>query len=306
MAVPSRPPPRPPPSGSTPQPAPSGPLTGAYLTATATAAGSIGPAFAAFSYEESSIHQPVFTASTSNLIGLFKRIGPTGLRVRGNTVDQTVRNPGGAAENARQVALNHVASPAAFVEAAGWQCLYGINLGGSATGHNSPNPRGPRGRLGLSAAWFLPALASRSATSPTSLATPEATTRKPVTSPASSPLTTVLPRHSHPHAITAALLHITLLQQGSSAPNLTATSGVTIQVASVLNGGTLSPSPAHTRSPSSSQPESYVLGPRRGSGSSPSGPLPTFPGPECRFIMWYTHAHEITAPAVSADQLQIA
>jgi hypothetical protein len=91
-------------------------------------------------------------------------------------VDRTVRNPGGAAENARQVVLSQVASPAVFVEAAGWQCLYGINLGRSSTGRNSPSPRGPRGRLLLSAAWFLPALAPRSATSPTSLATPETTT----------------------------------------------------------------------------------------------------------------------------------
>jgi hypothetical protein len=41
------------------------------------AAGSIGPAIAGFSYEKSLVCQPVFTASTSNLIGLFKRIGPT-------------------------------------------------------------------------------------------------------------------------------------------------------------------------------------------------------------------------------------
>ena len=44
-------------------------------------------------------------------------------------------NLSGAAQTAGQVAPSDVDSPAAFVEAAGWQCLEGINLGGSATWH---------------------------------------------------------------------------------------------------------------------------------------------------------------------------
>ncbi len=39
----------------------------------------------------------------------------------------------------RQIAPTDVASLAAFVKATGWQCLYGINLGGSATGARSPS-----------------------------------------------------------------------------------------------------------------------------------------------------------------------
>ncbi|HEV2485991.1 MAG TPA: hypothetical protein VGT08_10695 [Terracidiphilus sp.] len=123
-----------PPSGSNPQPTPSGTLIGASLAVIATAGGSIAPAFAGLSYEKSQVHQPVFTASNSNLIGLFKRIGPSVLRIGGNTVDQTVWNPSGVGQTAGQVAPSDIAAVAAFVKAAGWQCLYGINLGGSATG----------------------------------------------------------------------------------------------------------------------------------------------------------------------------
>ena len=125
-------------SGSNPQPTPSGPLVDASLTVNAISAGSIGPSFAGLSYEKSQIHQPVFNASNSNLIGIFKRLGPSVLRIGGNSVDKTVWNPSGAGQTAGQVASSDVDALAAFVKATGWQCLYGINLGGSATGATNP------------------------------------------------------------------------------------------------------------------------------------------------------------------------
>ena len=121
-------------SGSNPQPAPAGTLIDASLTVTTTGAGSIGPAFAGLSYEKSQLYGPLFKASNLNLIGLFKRIGPSVLRIGGNSVDKNVWNPTGAGQTAGQIAPSDVDSVAAFVKAAGWQCLYGINLGGSATG----------------------------------------------------------------------------------------------------------------------------------------------------------------------------
>jgi len=126
------------PTGSNSQPTPSGSITGASLTVTSTTAGSIGPAFAGFSYEKSQIHAPVFTGTNSNLIALFKRLGTSVLRIGGNSVDQTVWNPSGAGQTSGQVAPSDVAALAAFVKATGWQCLYGINLGGSATGATTP------------------------------------------------------------------------------------------------------------------------------------------------------------------------
>jgi hypothetical protein len=121
-----------------PQPVPSGPLTQASLTVTATAAGSIGPAFAGLSYEKSQLYGPLFSASNTDLIGMFNRLGPSVLRVGGNSVDRNVWTPNGPGQTSGQIAPSDVDSLAAFVKAAGWQCLYGINLGGAATGATTP------------------------------------------------------------------------------------------------------------------------------------------------------------------------
>lgn len=127
-------------SGSNPQPTPSGVFANAALTVTATAAGSIPAGFAGLSYEKSAMNEStrLFTASNSNLIGLFKRLGPSILRVGGNSVDKNIWTPNGPGQISGQVAPADVDALAAFVKAAGWQCLYGINLGGSATGATSP------------------------------------------------------------------------------------------------------------------------------------------------------------------------
>jgi hypothetical protein len=126
------------PSQPGPQPIPAGPLTQASLTVTATPASSIGPAFAGLSYEKSQLYGPLFTASNSDLIGMFKRLGPSVLRVGGNSVDRNVWSPNGPGQTPGQIAPSDVASLAAFVKAAGWQCLYGINLGGAAKGATTP------------------------------------------------------------------------------------------------------------------------------------------------------------------------
>ena len=122
-----------PPSNSNSQPSPSGPITPATLSITATAAGSIGPAFAGLSYEKSTLYESsyLFTGSNSNLIGLFQRLGTSVLRIGGNSVDRNVWTPNGAGQTAGQIAPSDVNALAAFVKASGWQCLYGINLGGS-------------------------------------------------------------------------------------------------------------------------------------------------------------------------------
>jgi len=126
-----------PPQTGNPQPAPSGSITAASLAVTASSAGSIGPAFAGLSYEKSTIYENpyLFGAPNANLIALFKLIGPSVLRIGGNSVDRNVWTPTGAGHTAGQVAPSDIDALAAFVKAAGWQCLYGINLGGAG-----PNP----------------------------------------------------------------------------------------------------------------------------------------------------------------------
>lgn len=126
-----------PPQSGNPQPTPSAPITSASLSVTSTAAGNIGPAFAGLSYEKGSlIENPyLFTGSNSNLIALFKLLGPSVLRIGGNSVDRNTWTPNGAGQTTGQIAPNDVNALAAFVKATGWQCLYGINLGGAG-----PNP----------------------------------------------------------------------------------------------------------------------------------------------------------------------
>jgi hypothetical protein len=117
-----------------PQPVPAEPLTQASLVVTPTAAGSIGTAFSGLSYEKSQLYGPLFTASNSDLIGMFQRLGPSILRIGGNSVDRNVWTPNGPGQTEGQIAPSDVDSLAAFVKAAGWRCLYGVNLGGAATG----------------------------------------------------------------------------------------------------------------------------------------------------------------------------
>jgi hypothetical protein len=121
-------------SPSNPQPTPSGPIADASLTVTATSIGAIGPAFAGLSYEKSTLYTPLFSAANTNLIALFKLLGNSILRVGGNSVDQNVWTPNGPGQTAGQIAPSDIDALAAFLKATGWQCIYGINLGGSATG----------------------------------------------------------------------------------------------------------------------------------------------------------------------------
>src|SRR5580658_4488921 len=127
-----------PPPPTNPQPVPAGPLTQASLTVTAQGSGSIGPAFAGLSYEKSELYGPLFNGSNNDLIGMFDRLGPSILRVGGNSVDRNVWTSNGPGQTPGQIAPSDVDSLAAFVKAAGWQCLYGVNLGGSATGATTP------------------------------------------------------------------------------------------------------------------------------------------------------------------------
>jgi hypothetical protein len=113
-------------------------MTVASLTVTTLAAGSIGPAFAGLSYEKAALQWSFFSAANVVGISLFRNLGTSVLRLGGSSVDQSVWTPNGAGRTYLEVAPSDVASLAAFVKAAGWQCLYGINLGGAATGATTP------------------------------------------------------------------------------------------------------------------------------------------------------------------------
>jgi len=114
-------------SGS-PQTAPSGPITNATVNVTNAVTGVIGPAFAGLSYEKSQMANPFFSPENSDAIGLFKLIGPSLLRIGGNSVDETTWTPNGKGRTSGQVAPSDIDALAGFLKATGWQVLYGTNL----------------------------------------------------------------------------------------------------------------------------------------------------------------------------------
>jgi hypothetical protein len=109
------------------------------VTVSGSSGASIGAAFAGLSYEKGSFSsEPLFVGTNTNMIGMFKRLGTSLLRIGGNSVDKTLWNASGAGQTAGEVAPPDVNGLAAFLQATGWQCLYGVNLGGAATGATTP------------------------------------------------------------------------------------------------------------------------------------------------------------------------
>jgi hypothetical protein len=111
-----------------------GTLIPASLTITAGDDGSIGQDFVGFSYEKTALSQPLFVASNSNLIGIFKRLGSGVLRIGGNLVEMSTWNANGTGQTPGQIAPSDVDALAAFLKATGWKCLYGVNLEGAIEG----------------------------------------------------------------------------------------------------------------------------------------------------------------------------
>jgi len=97
-------------------------------------AGAIGPGFVGLSYEKSHLRQGLFRGDNAALVALFKLLGPSILRVGGNSVDETVWQSydGGApapdAAVPQTITAADVDGLAAFAAAAGWKVLYGVNL----------------------------------------------------------------------------------------------------------------------------------------------------------------------------------
>jgi hypothetical protein len=126
------------PPALTPQPLPIGAITAASMTIASIPAGTLSPGFIGLAYEKQSLTTPLFTGAGGDLIGLFQRLGPSVLRMGGTSVDQSIWTPDGKGQTAGQIAPSDVDALAAFLRAAGWTCIYGVNLGGSATGATTP------------------------------------------------------------------------------------------------------------------------------------------------------------------------
>ena len=124
------------------QPYPSGSIAQVPLTLTSNTVGAVSEGFAGLAYSKEKMLGTLFTGWDTTLIGIFKILGPSVLRIGGSTVDDSVWNPNGPGGQQAYVAPTDVNNLAAFLKATGWKCIYGINLGGYATGATNPTLAG--------------------------------------------------------------------------------------------------------------------------------------------------------------------
>ncbi|MEU0882300.1 glycosyl hydrolase family protein [Lentzea sp. NPDC005914] len=84
--------------------------------------------FAGFSYEKDRVGARMFNARNTDLVRLFRLLGPSLLRIGGNLVDMTTWNPAGTGGKADEVTPADIRELAMFAKATGWKVIYGINL----------------------------------------------------------------------------------------------------------------------------------------------------------------------------------
>ncbi len=111
-----------------PQPVPGGPLMSASISVSGNTAGVICPRFAGLSYDKLSMALPRFTLENADLIGMFRTLGRSLLRIGGNSVDLMHWTPDGAGQTSGQIAPSDIDALAAFLDATGWTALYSVNL----------------------------------------------------------------------------------------------------------------------------------------------------------------------------------
>lgn len=112
-----------------------GPVVSANVTVDrGTTLGTIDPGFVGLSYEKRHLLDGFFRASNAPLVALFQRLGPSVLRVGGNSVDKTewptfdAGAPSADAGAAPVIMPADVDGLAAFAKAAGWKVIYGVNM----------------------------------------------------------------------------------------------------------------------------------------------------------------------------------
>ncbi|WP_175918536.1 glycosyl hydrolase family 79 C-terminal domain-containing protein [Burkholderia pyrrocinia] len=120
------------PSPTNPQPTVSGPVTIASINVSANVAAAFPAQFTGLSCEKMRISTQLFASADSNAINLYKLLGPSLLRIGGNSVDTTTWTPGGAGQTSGQVAPSDIDALASFIQTTGWKILYGVNLAQSS------------------------------------------------------------------------------------------------------------------------------------------------------------------------------
>lgn len=117
-----------------------------------TAQGHLGPGFAGLSYEKTHLTDGYLSAKNAPLIALFNLIGPSLLRLGGNSVDLTTWQPTAQPASPGMVSTNigtaDVDALAGFLSATGWKVAYGVNLGSSTTALAGDEAKYAAGKLG--------------------------------------------------------------------------------------------------------------------------------------------------------------
>jgi hypothetical protein len=130
--------------GSETGPGDAGPSIPATITVDPTTkVGAIGPGFVGLSYEKSHLEDGFFRGDNAALVAMFDLLGPSLLRVGGNSVDESVWQtfdagaPVGDATAPTVITSADVDGLATFARAAGWKVLYGVNLKTSSSAVDS-------------------------------------------------------------------------------------------------------------------------------------------------------------------------
>jgi hypothetical protein len=87
----------------------------------------IVPEFVGLSYESNQLSIPLFQSSNSDLVNLFKRLGPGLLRIGGNSVEQALWDSGGKGLTTNQIAPPDLARLAGFLNATNWKVMLGVS-----------------------------------------------------------------------------------------------------------------------------------------------------------------------------------
>jgi hypothetical protein len=100
----------------------------------ATSIGTVGAGFVGLSYEKEKLQEGYFRGNNTALVAMLGLLGPSLLRVGGNSVDETLWDPSDAGGPKTDAAPDGVITPgdvnglAALAKAATWQVLYGVNM----------------------------------------------------------------------------------------------------------------------------------------------------------------------------------
>jgi hypothetical protein len=128
--------------------------TAVTVTVATATNGHVGTGFAGFSYEKDRVGAGMFDAKDTNLVNLFKLLGPSVLRIGGNLVDIVNWNAKGAGGSAKEIAPADVTKLAGFLQATGWKVIYGINLKTNTAGNAASEAQFAAKTLGSSLLAF--------------------------------------------------------------------------------------------------------------------------------------------------------